>query len=550
LKSRSHLAVWLAIGATLLGGCQKRETAVERGNREGTFHFGNATEPRDLDPQIVTAYTDSLILTALFEGLVLQDSKTLDPIPGVAERWEISTDGLVYTFHLRDNARWSNGDPVTAEDFVYSFHRVLSPALASEYAYMLHAMKNAEAFNTGKLTDFTQVGVKALDARTLQITLQHPTPYFLSLLANMTWWPVHRPTIEKFGKMDQRGTAWTRPGNHVGNGPFVLEQWKVGDQIVIRKSPTYWDRDRVGLNQIRYYPIESAATEERAFRAGQLHTTYSVPVEKIDAYRAEAPDRLRIEPWLETSFLRVNVTKAPLTDRRVRQALGQAIDRRALTDSVMRLGQTPAHHFTPPETAGFTALARMPSDPAAARQLLADAGFPGGRGFPEIELHLPTSDTALKVSQALQEMWKKELNIRVTLRNEEFKVFLDTQRRLAFDLSLSRWVGDYPDPATFLDMFTTGNGNNDTGFSNTEYDRLIAETTRIAERGARNELFQQAEKILMFEAPILPLYFGAHVYLSRTEVKDYQPSIAGNVVWKQVHLTQPPSLPGESSGAR
>lgn len=520
----------------VLTGCQKRESPVARGDREGILHFGNTAEPRDLDPQIITAYTDALIVMALFEGLVLQDPKTLDPVPGVAERWDVSADGLVYTFHLRDNARWSNGDPVTAEDFAYSFRRMLTPALATEYSYMLYPVKNAEAFNTGKLTDFTQVGVKALDHRTLQLTLDHPTPYFLSLLAHQSWWPVHRPTIEKFGKLDQRGTAWTRPGNHVGNGPFVLDQWKVSDHIIVRKSPTYWDRDRVGLNQIRFYPIESAGTEERAFRAGQLHVTYACPLEKIGNYRTEHPDLIRVEPWLETSYLRVNVTRPVLKDRRVRQALGQAIDRRALVESVMRGGEIPAPHFTPPDTAGFTALANMPSDPASARRLLAEAGFPDGRGFPELELHYATSDHGLKLAQALQEMWKKELNIHVSLRNEEFKVYLDTQRRLSYDLSLSRWVGDYPDPATFLEMFATDNGNNQTGFSNADYDRLIAQAALTADRTQRFDLFQRAEKLLMIEAPMIPLFFGTHVYLARPGVREYQPSVAGNVIWKRVFL--------------
>lgn len=528
----------------MLNGCTRHETPVERGDREGIFHFGNAAEPRDLDPQIITAYTDALICMSLFEGLVLQDPKTLDPVPGVAERWEMSPDGLTYTFHLRDNARWSNGDPVTAADFLYSFQRILTPTLAAEYAYMLYPMQNAEAFNSGKLKDFSEVGAKAPDDHTLLIRLAHPAPYFLSLLAHQSWWPVHRPTVERFGTLDRRGTAWTRPGNHVGNGPFILDQWRVSDMIVVKKSQTYWDRTNVGLNQIRYYPIESAATEERAFRAGQLHATYACPREKIATYRQEHPDLLRIEPWLETDYLRVNVTRPPLNDRRVRQALGQSIDRRAMVESVMQGGEIPAHHFTPPDTAGYTSAADMPSDPEAARRLLAEAGYPNGKGFPEIELHYPTSDNGLKISQALQEMWKKELNIHIALRNEEFKVYLDTQRRLDFNFSLSIWVGDYPDPNTFLDMLTTDSGNNQTGFSDLEYDELISKAAQTLEPPRRFEYFQQAETLLMRQAPVIPLFFGTHVFLCRPEVRKFKPSIAGNVLWKKVSLAASPETAG------
>ncbi|HUL50944.1 MAG TPA: peptide ABC transporter substrate-binding protein, partial [Candidatus Nitrosotalea sp.] len=448
-------------------------------------------------------------------------------------------DGLVRTFHLRKDARWSDGRPVTAGDFVYSFQRMLTPALGTEYAYMLYIMTNAEAFNTGKLTDFSKVGVKAPDDYTLQITLNHPVPYFITLLSHPSWYAVPRTTLEKYGKVDERGTLWTRPGNHVGNGPFVLDQWRVNDVIVVKKSPTYWDRDHVRLNEIRFYPIESAATEERAFRAGQLHVTYHCPREKIDAYRTQHPEFLRIEPWLETYYFRVNVTKSVLRDQRVRQALGRAIDRRALVESVMRGGEIPAHHFTPPNTAGYTSAANMPTDYESARRLLAEAGFPNGAGFPDLELLYATSDDGLRITEAIQEMWKKELNIHVTVRNEEFKVFLDSQRRLAYDLSLSLWIGDYPDPSTFLDLLTTDNGNNQTGYSNPEYDRLIGQAAQTLDPARRYDIFQHAEALIMNEAPVIPLFFGTHVFLCRPEVKQYRLSIVGNPLWKQIILDNP-----------
>ena len=248
-----RIAALISLVALFLAGCARRETAVEAGIRTQTLLLGNGAEPQDLDPHITTAYTDDNILMALFEGLTCIDEKTSQAVPGVAERWEVSPDGLVATFHLRPDAAWSNGDPVTADDFVYSFQRILSPGLASEYAYVLYPIKNAEDFNGGKLTNFAQVGVRALDARTLQITLGHPCPYLAVLAANQAWFPVHRATILKFGRIDQRGSGWTRAGNLVGNGAFRLKEWVPNARVVVEKNPRYWDAARNRLNAVVFF---------------------------------------------------------------------------------------------------------------------------------------------------------------------------------------------------------------------------------------------------------------------------------------------------------
>jgi oligopeptide transport system substrate-binding protein len=377
--SRLHPAViCIAICSLLIGsfGCGKRETRVATGIRDQILHLGNGAEPEDLDPQITTGVQEDNIIRALIEGLVSEDPKDLHPVPGMAESWDISPDGRVYTFHIRTNAFWSNGDPVTAEHFITAYQRALSPKLANQYAYMLFYVVNAEAYNKGTLTNFNEVGFKAVDQRTLQISLNHPTSYFLSLLNHHSWFPVHVPTIEKYGSVFERGNRWTRPGHFVGNGPFVLTDWRVNRVISVKKNPLYWDADRVRLNEIRFYPIESLDAEERAFRSGQLHATEKLPLPRVDFYRQNQPELLLRAPYLGTYFYMFNTRRKPFDDKRVRQALALAIDREAITARVTRGGEEPAYSFTPPNTAGYTSRAQIRPDVIKARQLLAEAGYP------------------------------------------------------------------------------------------------------------------------------------------------------------------------------
>jgi oligopeptide transport system substrate-binding protein len=520
----------------------QRETAVESGLRTQTLHLGNGAEPADLDPQVSTVFTDYLILISLFEGLTIIDEATSLAAPGVAERWNISPDGLTYTFHLRENGRWSNGDPVTAQDFATSYQRILSPpssagpGLASEYAYMLYPVKNAEAFNTGKLADFSQVGFRVVNPRTLEITLERPTPYLLALVAHQAWFPIHPPTILKFGKLDERGTRWTQPGNLVGNGPYTLKEWQPNARIVVAKSETYWDAAATKLRSVVFYPNENIATDEKNFRAGQLHITYDLLPEKIPTYRKHSPSPLRVDPLLETLFIRFNTTKPPFDNKKVRQALARALDREIICRVLLSGSRQPAHFFTPPNTAGYTAAARVPSDFGAARKLLAEAGFPGGKGFPPVEIQMNTDGINKKVFEAVQEMWRHELGINVRLTNNDFRVYLDAQRTLSYQISRSRWVGDYNDPTTYLDMFVTGGTNNQTGWSNTEYDRLIQDASRTLDQTVRFDLLQKAETILLDEAPIAPVFFGTRTFLIHPSVKGWVPSLLGIHRYQKVWL--------------
>ncbi len=522
-----------------LPGCGKRETLVEAGDRDKVLHIGNGTEPQDLDPDIVTGVQEFHIMMSLLEGLVTEDPVDLHPVPGVAESWDISPDRKVYTFHLRKEARWSNGDPVVAQDFVNGFKRILSPTMGAEYSYMHYVVKNSEEYNEGKITDFDQCGYKVIDDHTLQVTLNNATPYFLSLLLHNSWYPVHLPTVAKWGNPYTRGSKWTRPGRYVGNGAFVLAKWRVNDVIEVRKSPTYWDRDRVKLNAIRFYPIESDDTEERAFRAGQLHITYTLPSSKIDTYRTDDPEVLQIGPFLTTYFYRVNVTKPPVNDKRVRRALAMAIDRESIVKDIMKGGEMPAFNLTPPGTGGYVCQAQFKENVAEAKRLLAEAGYPDGKGMPPVEILYNTLESHRTIAEAIQQMWKTKLGVDARLVNEEWKVYLDSQRSLNYQVCRAGWTGDYNDPNTFLDLLTSGSGNNETGWSNPEYDRLIAQAAATVDPQQRLEVFQKAEALLMDEMPIIPVYFYTRVYLRRPEVKGWYPNVLDNHPFKYMSLESP-----------
>ena len=531
-----RLALRSAAVSLLAAGCAHRETPAEAGIREQVLHLGNGSEPRDLDPHVVVSFNDFNIVLALFEGLTGIDERTSLPVPALAERWETSADGLVWRFHLRPDARWSNGDALTAQDCVFGIHRALSPQLASEYAYVLYPLKNAEAFNAGRVTDFTQVGVRAIDATTLAFTLERPAPYLASAATLPAWFPVHRASIEKLGRFDNRAVPWTRPENMVCNGPFILKEWTPGSRVVVGRNPHYWDARHVRLNGMVFYPIENAATQEAAFRAGQLHLTSDVPLSKIAAYRRDHPAVLRIDPFLDTAFLRLNVRRAPFTDRRVRQALARAIDRSALVRDVALGGQQPAHCLTPPNTAGYTARAAIPDDFAAARRLLAEAGYPGGRGFPKVEIQFATLELNQRLLEAVQQMWRRELGIEVTLANKEQRVWLNDERQLNYDISYAHWIGDYVDPSTYLELFTADGGNNSTGWASSDYDRLVRAAGAEQDPARRNELYQRAEAILMDEAPVVPVFFGTRVFLCHPAVKNWQPALLGIHQYKNVYL--------------
>ncbi len=530
----------------LLCGCDTRQTNVERGNAAGELYIGIGTEPSGLDPHLITGLTELYVTLAFFEGLVSYDSATMEIVPGVAERWERSSDGLRYTFYFDPEARWSNGEPVTAQDFLFSFERILTPALGAPYAYMLYVVRGAEAYHKGELTDFSKVGCHAPDARTLVIELNNPTPYFLSLLTHYTWWPVHPPTILRHGSMTDRISKWTKPGNFVGNGPFTLERWRVNSGIFAKKNPLYRDPGSVALNGIHFLPIQMDA-EERAFRAGHLHMTSTVLPHRIDWYRRNMPERLRFDTALGVYYYMLNTERKGLDDPRVRKALAYSIDREAITEHVLKAGQKPAYHFTPPDTGGnYTAEARMIYDPQRARELLAEAGYPGGEDFPTFEILYNTSEAHRSIAVAIQQMWKEELGIDVSLYNQEWKVYLSTRQAGEFDILRAAWFGDYDDPNTFLSLGETDNGNNHTNWSHPEYDALIEQARIEQNPEQRLDLFQQAEAILLDEAPVIPIYFYVTSLLIHPSVKGWHPNILDYHPYQDVSLVEDESSSTEA----
>ena len=514
--------------------CGEDVTPVEQSIESKILYLGNGTEPKDLDPHTVTGVPESKILMALLEGLVIRNPDGTEPIPGVAKSWKVSKDGKEYIFSLRE-AFWSNGDPVTAFDFVYSWKRVLMPSLGSKYPDMLYDIVNAEEFNKGLIGDFNLVGVKAVDEKTLQVNLKNPAPYFIELLAHYTTRPVHKNTIEKFGDIDTLGNQWTRPGNFVGNGPFTLEEWKLNQVIKVKKSENYWDAKRVKLNEIHFLPIDNVTREDFMFRSGRLHITGSVPTEKIEVYKSENPELINITPYYGTYYYRLNINKKPLDQKLVRKALSLAIDRKKITDKVAKGGQIPAYSFTPPDPNAYNPPTRLDFDPEKAKKLMKDAGFEGDN-LPTIELLYNTSEGHQKIAEALQQMWKQTLGIDIVLTNTDWKVYLDKQNTGDYEIARAGWIGDYQDPKTFLDMMVTGRGNNQTGWSNIDYDEYLILAANSTSQAERFSYMYEAEKILMDELPIIPIYTYTRIFMKHPSVKGWNPNLLDSHAYQFISI--------------
>lgn len=524
----------------LLAACSESLSPAEEGIRDQVLLINNGAEPSGLDHHRATDLVAHHVLMGLMEGLVsehINDSNKVEP--GVAERWEHSEDFRLWTFHLRQDARWSNGDPVNAHDFYYGHRRILRPEFGAPYSEMLYIIKGAEAFNKGQIDDFSQVGIEVLDDYTIRYSLVGPAPFFVNMHLHYTYWPVHRPTIEKFDAFNQPNPEWTRPGNFVGNGPFVMQDWRVNDAIELVKSPTYWDRDAVRLNGITFFPVTDPEAEIKMFESGQLHKTNTVPLALRDNYKANRPDITRLDPYFYTSYVGCHTLKPPLDDPRVRRALSFAIDRGVLTKDIARNGE-PARGFVPQGVEGYehpSGLVRF--DPQEARRLLAEAGFPDGNGFRELNLTATQNENTRMVAEFFQAQWREHLGINVRITNKEWKVFLDDTKQGNFDLFLLQWIGDYVDPSTFLNIMISESGNNRTRWSNPAYDALIAQARQIAQPQARLDLLEQAEAILLQDAPILPTTWGYRFYLLHPAVQNWAPKILSNQAYKYVYLREP-----------
>jgi len=487
------------------------------------FVYNNATEVSTLDPATVTGVPEGRVLRAIFEGLTTKHPQTLDALPGSAESWDISEDGLVYTFHIRSDGRWSNGDPVTAHDFVYSWERVLNPLTGADYAYQLWYVRGARAYTTevdedgNPIHPFDSVGIIARDDATLEVTLTAPTPFFLDLMAFYPLFPVNRRNIEDAKRRwpDSWELEWLQPHNIVTNGPYRIGYRRVNDRIRLVKDEGYWDAENVAMRTIDVLAIEQGITGLNVYLTGGSHWQTSIPpllVPDLEGRRDFAP-----VPYLGVYFYRINTTRPPLDNAQVRRALALTIDREAITGKIMKKGEVPAYGYVPPGISGYEgATARMPELDAGgfaaraeeARSLLAEAGYgPSGKPFPTIEIHYNTLEAHRDIAELIADDWKRELGISAKLLNQEWKVYLDTQSNLGYDVSRSAWIGDYSDANTFLDMFVTGGENNKTGWGHPEYDRLIAAAATELDTARRAALLQDAEQLLLDELPILPIYY-------------------------------------------
>jgi len=432
----------------------------------------NGAEPESLDPHLVTGQADGRVVMALFEGLTRYNAQTAQPEPGLAESWEISPDGRVYTFHLRTNAAWSTGEPIVAEDFVWSWRRILSPETASEYVGVLFYLKNGEAFATGRLRDFSQVGVRALDRLTLQAELESPTAFFLDLCCFQPFAVLPRRRIER------DGDRWLHARPFMCSGAYMLESWRLNDRVRLRKNPHYWDAANTQSDVVDLLSCVVPATALNLFLSGAVDIVWDkelVPPDLIDRLK-DRPD-FHIAPSLGNYFIRINLTRHPFGDVRVRQALALAIDRERIVSRITKGGERIAFSVSPPGIANGTLIYQPPDglrpNPARARQLLAEAGFPGGEGFPTVVYTYNTQESHRKIGVELRDMWGRELGLRVELRQLEWKAWLRAQSMLDYDLVRSSWVGDYNDPNTFLDLFMSDNPNNRTGWRNPRYDRAL-----------------------------------------------------------------------------
>jgi oligopeptide transport system substrate-binding protein len=575
----------LALAALALFGCSA-------GEDPNTLVINNSTEVQTLDPGIEKGQPEYHVTLALYEGLTVYDPKDLSVKPGVAEKWTLSEDVTTYTFHLRD-AKWSNGEAVTARDYEWSWKRVLDPALGSEYVEQISSyLKNAKAYYNGAAADGTlshwqetkpeqrvkdaeslvpmvqkrhaepiqallktekdaavagplrkaleeasrrpdialhQVGVKATDDKTLVVTLESPTAYFLDLAAFFTYFPVHRKTVETHGK------NWTRPGTLVGNGPFMLKEWKVKEHLLLVKNPHYWDAANVADIKLKFLPIEDASTAFNLYEKGRIHWLTDVPRDYIEEL-LKRPD-FHSGPFLTTYFYGFNTTKGPTKDKKVRQALARAVDKEKIVKYITRAGELPAGSIVPTGLPGYAPPSMASYDPEAARKLLAEAGYPDGKGFPKIEILYNTQESHKKVAAAIQEMWRQTLKIDVELRNVEWKIYLDMQSRLEFDVIRRAWIADYNDPNTFLDMFTTANGNNNTGFSNARYDGLVADAARERDPGKRMKMLADAETILMDELPVFPIYFYVTKNMWKPQVTGIYDNVRDTHPYNRVRLS-------------
>lgn len=498
---------------------------------ETVLKRGNGAEPETLDIHKSSGVTEANIQRDLFEGLVVEgaDGKLQ---PGVAEKWEISADGKVYTFHLRKDAQWSDGTPLTAADFVFAYHRALDPATASDYAFILWPIEGAEAFSKGEQKDPTQLGIKAIDPQTLEIRLKAPTPYFLGMLLHPMTFPIQQKAVQAAGK------DWIKPESIRCNGAYCLSEWTPQAHVKLSKNPHYRRAQDVSIDTVYYIPTEDQNSELKRYRAGEIDITYDVPADQIKTVTQDFPNEFRSTPYIGTYYYALNLQNPAFKDNpKLRRALSLALDRDILTGKITQSGEIPAWGWVPPvDNYSQQSMEEKSLDKAArsklAQDLYAESGYNADKPL-ELEILYNTSDNNKKLAIAVAAMWKQVLGVKTSLRNEEWKVYLSSRKQKQFQVVRSSWIGDYNDAHTFLSLFKSDVGEmNTSGYQNPEFDRLMQEAETQADPKKRQEAMEQAERILLADTPIIPIYFNTTQHLISPKITGWQDNVM------DVHHTQ------------
>ena len=495
-----------AVAIFALGGCQGAAKRPACPAGKVCLEYGAESEPLTLDPQLANLVDEAVILGDLMTGLTTEAADG-QVIPGIAERWETSPDGRVWTFHLRP-ARWSDGTPVTADDFVFAYRRLLDPRTAAIYAYLGYVLKDGQAANQGKAS-LAAIGARALDARTLQLTLDHPAPYLPQLLKHHAFYPVPAHMVRRFGD------DWVRPGRYVSYGAYRLVAWRLGDKVTVDKNPAFFDAGHVCVDRINYYPTPDYVAAERRVARGELDLDTVFQSNRLEHIRRTLPGYARTHLRLDVAYMPFNTRDpGPLRDARVRRALSEAIDRDFATASLLRAGQQPAYRFVPPGTAGAqpgpaASWARLPfpARQAEARALLAQAGY-GPRHPLALELKVANVSDSLLLAQAIQADWRA-VGVEARVSQNETQILFAALRARDFQVSLVRWMADFDDPLTFLGLFRSDTGAQNYGdFRNPAYDRLLDAADREPDAARRAQLLARAEQLMLNDDAVAPVYFG------------------------------------------
>ncbi|MDD4237266.1 MAG: peptide ABC transporter substrate-binding protein [Desulfotomaculaceae bacterium] len=525
MNKLTRLLLYICL-VVMAAGCSPSKPTTSQPAQQ-TIRYNIGAEPATLDPALSSGVTEQTLENALLEGLVRMD-RDGKPSPGMAKSWEVSADGRIYTFTLRES-NWTNGEPLTAEDFVYSWRRVLDPETASPYAYQLYYLVNGEAFNAAKIKDPAEVGVRAEGKDKLIVTLNEPVPYFLSLTAFPTLFPVNKKAVEG------DSTGWAQnPATFTGNGPFKLTTWEHNKQFILEKNEHYWDQDSVQLKSLVVTLVDDANTELAMFESGQIDIAETPPYREME--RLAKDNLLKLSPDLSNEFYMFNTNLTPFNDVRVRQALSLAIDREALVSKVTLSGEKAAYAFVPPGVNGPATGSEFRSlgekliagfNPSEAKKLLAEAGYPEGRGFPKVKLLISNNQNHRFVAEAITGMWQESLGIEAEIIEQEYKVFYETLDERDYQVARVGWNADYNDPMTFLDLWEKAGPNNQADWTNEGYDRLLKQARETKDSAARMDALFEAEKILMSEQPLIPIYYYTNPYLEKDNIREViHPSFA------------------------